>query len=401
MKYRTKRIVIFLLLGCVLAVVGVCIVIRMHGRSIDYGSDEIRLKRLKSLPYAFFTKDKADANKKGVTRYEKGRACEGYNRYHGRIYTMEGQLLYDSGASYLIPLKDETVILAYYDKPLIGRYRRGDNKPLWERNDFLMHHCITLSDRNTVLLITKETHRYRGRRVEWDVIVELSLDDGTLLSRWSTFDHRNTLKKFHDPHPLDIAPDGTENQEEPYDYYHLNWINVLPETKLGHDDYRFQKGHWLISLPHVNSIMILDRETKDVLWAWGPGEVEFQHTPEMMANGNLLIFDNGIQRKYSRVIELDPSRKEIKWNYCPGEEFYSKEWGAAERLPNGNTLITDSEKGRAVEVTHDGDVVWEYYCPYINRHGKRAKIYRMHRITDKNITRILSKLKLNKQAESG
>src|SRR3546814_19873821 len=36
---------------------------------------------------------------------------------------------------------------------------------------------------------------------------------------------------------------------------------------------------------------------------------------------------------------------------------------AQQRLPNGNTLITESDGGRAIEVSPEGDVVWEYVNP--------------------------------------
>ena len=37
--------------------------------------------------------------------------------------------------------------------------------------------------------------------------------------------------------------------------------------------------------------------------------------------------------------------------------------GSNQRLPNGNTVVTESEKGRIVEVTREGRVVWEYVNP--------------------------------------
>ena len=47
----------------------------------------------------------------------------------------------------------------------------------------------------------------------------------------------------------------------------------------------------------------------------------------------------------------------------PAEAFYSKLAGYDERLPNGNTLITESTNGRAFEVTSDGKIVWEFINP--------------------------------------
>ena len=46
------------------------------------------------------------------------------------------------------------------------------------------------------------------------------------------------------------------------------------------------------------------------------------------------------------------------------EKLYSREAGAIQRLPNGNTLMTESDRGRGVEVTPDGRVVWEFVNPH-------------------------------------
>ncbi|GAB2726975.1 hypothetical protein GCM10027089_58660 [Nocardia thraciensis] len=37
--------------------------------------------------------------------------------------------------------------------------------------------------------------------------------------------------------------------------------------------------------------------------------------------------------------------------------------GGAQRLPNGNTLITEAAFGRIFEVTTDGRICWEYVVP--------------------------------------
>ena len=52
---------------------------------------------------------------------------------------------------------------------------------------------------------------------------------------------------------------------------------------------------------------------------------------------------------------------------CDGEDmsrFYSRYKSAAQRLPNGNTLITESHCGRIFEVTPECETVWEYISPY-------------------------------------
>ena len=88
--------------------------------------------------------------------------------------------------------------------------------------------------------------------------------------------------------------------------------------------------------------------------------------------------------KISRVIELNPVTERIEWEYKadPPTSFYSVDRGSAQRLPNGNTLISQSNKGRVFEVTRDGQVVWEYFGPLNKEKNLRACIYRMTRITD-------------------
>ena len=101
----------------------------------------------------------------------------------------------------------------------------------------------------------------------------------------------------------------------------------------------------------------------------------------MVENGNILIFDNGVERKYSRVIEIDPVTETIEWEYVadPPKSFYTFEKGSAQRLPNGNTLICDGDNGRAFEVTRRGEIVWEWLNPEFLQ-GRRLQVYRMMRL---------------------
>ena len=63
------------------------------------------------------------------------------------------------------------------------------------------------------------------------------------------------------------------------------------------------------------------------------------------------------------------------------DNWYQLQWGDADRLPNGNVLITAGDRGpgtesRIFEVTkEDGEVVWEF------RLGPDLSIYRSDRIT--------------------
>ena len=78
------------------------------------------------------------------------------------------------------------------------------------------------------------------------------------------------------------------------------------------------------------------------------------------------MFDNHPGARRSRALELDPLTLAEVWRYDGTDEqpLFSATCGTAVRLPNGNTLVTASDAGRAVEVARDGTVVWEFYSPH-------------------------------------
>jgi hypothetical protein len=80
----------------------------------------------------------------------------------------------------------------------------------------------------------------------------------------------------------------------------------------------------------------------------------------------MLLFDNHHAPGQSEVIEFDPFSQQVLWSYTGTTDklFYTANCGSSERLPNGNTLITESNNGRAFEVTPDKTIVWEFYNPH-------------------------------------
>jgi hypothetical protein len=144
---------------------------------------------------------------------------------------------------------------------------------------------------------------------------------------------------------------------------------------------------------HQDVIGIMDWSTKKLIWVWGRGQLLGPHDATMLANGHILLFDNGLSRAWSRVIELDPVSNKIVWQYtAPNKkDFFTKARGSNQRLPNGNTLISQSDSGRAFEVTPAGDIVWEFYNPFKGEKKKRATIVRMNRFEKVRIQAILKK----------
>ena len=161
---------------------------------------------------------------------------------------------------------------------------------------------------------------------------------------------------------------------------YINSLEVLPDENI------------LVSFRNIDTIAIIDKTTGHYKWRWGRGEIAHQHTPTLLDNGNILLFDNGLHRRnpvclsYSRVLEVNPKTNKIEWEYTDPNtaSFYSCICSNAQRLPNGNTLICESIKGRILEVTPDKEKVWEYISPYFgyfHRHniGWSNMMYRAYR----------------------
>lgn len=362
------------------------------------------VKKLQALPYLTHSPHQADQQKSGVMLHKEGKTLDGYNYYlelnanarpaFGYVMDMKGEVLLTESASTNITLFDVTLpggdYLKYIpDADCLGRFSR-EGKLLWKREDINIHHEVIASPKGTILTDFRRDQRYQGRDVAFDGIVELSAD-GQDVFRWWTFEHLQELKKHHPPSPLDEL-EQADPEEGFFDYYHQNAIQVLPDTPLGRKDKRFAAGNWLVSLRNVDLVIIMDRESKAVVWSYGPGEIQWQHMPRMLDNGNIILFDNGTRRKHSRVIEIEPISKKIVWEYkgSPPKSFFSHWVGSVQRLSNGNTLIGDGANGRAMEVTPAKEIVWEWYNPRIGKVGGRKVFYRMRRIPKKVIEEYLA-----------
>ncbi len=59
----------------------------------------------------------------------------------------------------------------------------------------------------------------------------------------------------------------------------------------------FPNGDIVASFRYENQLFIIDRHSGDIKWRWGNWELGHQHNPTVLANGNLLVFDNGFHRR--------------------------------------------------------------------------------------------------------
>jgi hypothetical protein len=178
--------------------------------------------------------------------------------------------------------------------------------------------------------------------------------------------------------------------ETPSDVFHANSIMPLPKRKG-----LWKEGDLLVSFRYMNLLAVFDRETMRILWSFGTDVLEGQHSPFVTEEGTILVFDNGMYRKYSRILEIDPEAKEIVWDYHAPipRNFFSSTQGGVEVVENGDVLITDAESGRLLEITRDEDkdLVWEYFNPDVVEDGSlRAGIYRAHRFPAAMVNPVLA-----------
>ena len=108
------------------------------------------------------------------------------------------------------------------------------------------------------------------------------------------------------------------------------------------------------------------------------------HAVEQIDDNTFILFDNDYynltqtdmnSEKKSRIIEIKINETTMtaneSWVWNPSQDYYSKVWGDADRLPNGNRLGTfgttshpnTNISARLVEVNNAGKIVWEMNFP--------------------------------------
>jgi len=208
-----------------------------------------------------------------------------------------------------------------------------------------------------------------------DYLVEMTTD-GQVVWEWRTWEHLD---------PVTDAITAVQDLREAWT--HANGLAELPD------------GNIVVSFRNISTVIIIDRRTDKIIWKLGAPPLSGQHAPTPLANGNLLLFDNGPHRldhsmPFSRIIEIELATKKIVWKYQEKREceFFSPRISNAQRLPNGNTLVCEGDFGRFFEVTADGELVWEFVNPYFGEGptGLNNRVFRAYRYSKEEIDRAKS-----------
>ena len=203
-----------------------------------------------------------------------------------------------------------------------------------------------------------------------DKLVEWDKDTKEIIWEWNVFDHfnMNDFDQFG----------GTWNQA--YLDLHHDWTHV---NALTYDD---SEDAIYISTRHLSRITKIDYPSGEIIWNMGhnmpSGDVEigheigfsFQHSVQILDNGNILTFDNGnlspefrqTEQQISRAIEIkidsidNAFSAELIWEYELAPELFGFASGNAQKLDNGNVLITTvGGGGRSIEVSGEGEIIWQ------------------------------------------
>jgi hypothetical protein len=342
------------------------------------------LLMLDALGYTDGTYD-PESGRRGVILHRKGEASPGINLYHSlgsagaSLIDLSGNEIHAWRAggrpwNHVEPLRDGGVVVSVKNA-FLARLSK-DSTELWEIQDLFHHDFFIDEDEGEIWAIVRtdriEPGIHRKVKTLSEELMVLSLE-GEIRARHSIID---MLRGTPHAHLIPSLTHRNFGDAEVIDPFHLNHVEVFDGSQAKQSPL-FARGNILLSLRNINAIMIVDGMTMKALWVWGPAVLLKQHHPTLLDNGNILVFNNGSSR--SEVIELDPETFEVDWVYGPGEQFFTVNMGSSQRLPNGNTLITESRKGYVFEVDPAGEIVWHFANPDVDAEGIRASMWRMTR----------------------
>jgi hypothetical protein len=250
-------------------------------------------------------------------------------------------------------LSDGSLLAIFEGLGLIALDR--DSKLRWAR-PIAAHHDLQHGPDGQIFVLTREAHLV-PRVHATEPILE---DFVSVLDREGRELHRVSILEAFERSPYREIFEQREQRSG--DIFHTNSLRLLDGSESEHPTFR--SGNVLISSRRLDTVAVIDLEAGSVVWAL-QGGFRRQHDARLLEGGSLMLFDNSGLGQASRVLELDPESGETLWEYRGDDvaPFYSKWCGTAQRLPNGNTLITESDNGRSFEVTAAGEIVWEFHNP--------------------------------------
>jgi hypothetical protein len=361
--------------------------VALDGRKKLSKKEQEKLKKLGTLPY--LAGSKPVPAQTGVTVYDENLSYSGVNLYtsgHGCeaiLMDMQGNFLHKWKYSskqieeakseqmywrhaFLFENGDLIVIIPERGLLKIDK----DSNKIWFYKA-RAHHDLDIAEDGRIFVLTREN---ADRPDIWEHTLILE-DFVTILDK-----HGNELDKIS---ILECFENSKFKHLLQYinqrDIFHTNTLEIL-DGSLGRKIPAFKKGNILICLHRTSTIAVLNPEERKIVWALSH-MFFLPHHPTVLPNGNILLFVNcGFEyesQMRSQLLELNPLTQEIKWTYRH-KDFFSKTGASADRLTNGNTLITESNSGRAFEITKEGKIVWQYLNPHVVKDDRETYIARIY-----------------------
>ncbi len=320
----------------------------------------------------------------GVTVHDRARATPGFNLVasghdsEAWLMDMDGRVLhrwaYDfwevwpdfdvfarhSGSTYWrrVHLFDNGDLLAIHEGLGIIKLDR-ESTLLWA-TPCRAHHDLEVLDDGRILTLTRH-----ARLVPW-----IDPDTPVLDEYVAVLDAGGTVVRevsLLDAAARSSAAIGAEVRAARHrregDLLHTNTVQMLRGRAAGAVA-ELTAGRVLVGSRHLSAVMVLDLDREELVW-FRRGPFHFQHDTRILDDGTMLLLDNRHDRGVSAAEILDPATMAPLWTYAGTADrpLYTHNCGAVHRLPSGNVLISESDNGRALEVTPGGEVVWEYYNP--------------------------------------
>lgn len=391
---------------------------------------------LSSLGYIGAVKvNPEDLNKRGVVRYRPESTAGGLNLYvptaWGAAFTKEFAGFEPSREAILMDMEGEELrewsVQRFGDDGRLGwamadfgptgdlyavhahraLYRLNwDNEVVWAL-DGNVHHDFDFDRQGDIWVLTERvrTVEFAGhpvRLVDQGVAV-VSGADGRVVRRFWMYEHlveqpffRKYMQKrlgLVEREGKLVVRGGHTSLSERLSSRPKDWLHANTAELMANGSEHWDEGDFMTCLALANMVVVFDKDDFSVRWHWAENALEHPHDPSLTADGTITVFDNGKFRRTSAVKEVEPTTKELVWMYEGTEldPFFSAIRGLAQRLSNGNTLITSSQEGRVLEVTVEGEIVWEWYNPDLIE-GKMRVPIRMVRLDADTTSRLRARL---------
>lgn len=279
----------------------------------------------------------------------------GSGRLDSQVTWVDGTVLYGPGVA-----EGEAIFRVNLEGEIVweGPIQEGDSLD----SDGTFHHVTEATEEGGVFLVQIDRQTVNGVAVASELLREFNAEGEEVWS-WEAIDH------------TDVLPLNVQTLPRNGDWLHVNSAALDPDGEAVY-----------FSSLRLQQIVKIDKASKEIEWVLGEGG-DFAadpdsdrpwfgplHAMEYLGDNRFMLYDNSDNdTRESRGIlySLDEDTMEatIEWSFGgeDGDTFYNNVGGDCDLLPNGNRLLVSGSSAsgntetRLMEVTADGEVVWQVW----------------------------------------